>query len=407
MMVALFATFEFILQLRDILQPLVFSCFLVAAIEKPVEGIYRVLTGRVGCGCCSKRKRETPRDVSFSRERPVDEAAGENQPILPDQRDHPSCTPRTMAELLLAQETACDGCMRIIAVMAVLFVCGCIIAGLGVMVFYSAMSLKEEWPAYKAGAIRVVNSTDLMFDHICKSLHIPQGKVDQYIKESYAKLLNGTESVLWNLLNKVLADLSASLSWMFLTFLYVFFWLLRPLPLTEKLNDIIRNYILKKTVVCLGYGICVGLLFWALHIDLAAVFGLISFVLNYLPEVGPILAMIFPIPIILLDGRLERPFGTLCIALLGQLFLKFLFANYLEVKLIENDQQMNIHPIWVLLGLTFFGFVWGPVGMLLSVPILAMIKVVAMPDTNIVPRSYGPHILACLEGRMIRKSEFY
>merc|ERR1719213_1300228 len=111
------------------------------------------------------------------------------------------------------------------------------------------------------------------------------------------------------------------------------------------------------------------------------------------------LSMCLPIPVILLDGRLSNPLATLCAALLGQMLLKFIFANYLEVKLIEDDRMMMIHPIWILLGLTYFGFVWGPVGMLLSVPILAMLKVAAVPENGVIPKPYGMPILACLEGR--------
>merc|ERR1719265_3115445 len=238
-----------------------------------------------------------------------------------------------------------------------------------------------------------------------QSLHVEQSKLDSYVKQSYEKLLSATQHVMWELLNRFLVDVSGCLSWILLTFLYVFFWLVRPLPLTEQMNEFIRSYILKKTIICLGYGFCVGILFGILHIDLAAVFGLASFALSYLPEVGPIIAICLPIPVILLDGRLKNPLATLCAATLGQLLLKFVFGNYLEVKLIEDDRMMMIHPVWILLGLTYFGYVWGPVGMLLSVPILAMFKVLVIPETGVVPKGYGLPILACLEGRLSKKAE--
>merc|ERR1719473_1270605 len=144
-----------------------------------------------------------------------------------------------------------------------------------------------------------------------QSLHVEQSKLDYYVKESYEKLLVATQHVIWELLNRFIVDVSGGLSWILLTFLYVFFWLVRPLPLTEQMNEFIRSYILKKTIICLGYGFCVGMLFFILRIDLAAVFGLVSFTLGFLPEVGPILSMSLPIPIILLDGRLSNPLATL------------------------------------------------------------------------------------------------
>merc|ERR1719161_259800 len=307
--------------------------------------------------------------------------------------------------MMVEEAVQCDGLIRIISVMVVLFAISCVLFGLGVMVFYSGMHMKEEWPAYKSGALRVGKTLEAAIDGVLHSLKLPQGDIDKYIKSSYQGVLEGAEKLLWNLLNRLIADVSGALSWVLLTFLYVFFWLLRPLPLTDKMNEFIRSYILKKTIICLGYGFCVGMLFFILHIDVAAVFGLVSFTLGFLPEIGPMLSMVLPIPVILLDGRLTNPLGTLCAALLGQMMLKFIFSNYLEVKLIEDDRMMMIHPVWILLGLTYFGYVWGPVGMLLSVPILAMFKALLMPETGMVPKPYGLPILACLEGRLYKKGE--
>merc|ERR1719491_2349769 len=84
--------------------------------------------------------------------------------------------------------------------------------------------------------------------------------------------------------------------------------------------------------------------------------------------------MVLPLPVILLDGRLKYPMFTLSFATLGQVLLKFIIGNILEVKLIERDREMSIHPVWIILGLTYFGYIWGPLGALMSVPMLAMVK---------------------------------
>lgn len=393
-LVSLFAAFELMLQLRDILEPLIFSAFMVAAIEKPVEHVYKILTS---CHLtpCARRRQSTDNTEAAEEE-------GEAQPL---QAAHRLSAPQQAVEdLRLVEE--CHGCLRIIAVLIVLSAISLGLFGLGVMVWYNCMQMKEEWPAYKAGALRVAGSFQKLIDTIGRNLNLQsRTDVDHYVKASYEKLLTATEQLIWGLLNKVLENVSQGLSWLILTFLYTFFWLLRPLPLTDQMNEFIRSYILKKTIICLGYGLCVGILFGILHIDLAAVFGLASFALSYLPEVGPIIAICLPIPVILLDGRLKNPLATLCAATLGQLLLKFVFGNYLEVKLIEDDRMMMIHPVWILLGLTYFGYVWGPVGMLLSVPILAMFKVLVIPETGVVPKGYGLPILACLEGRLSKKAE--
>merc|ERR1719453_84586 len=106
--------------------------------------------------------------------------------------------------------------------------------------------------------------------------------------------------------------------------------------------------------------------------------------------------MFLPCPIVLLDSRLERPMCVLLLSLLGQLSLKFAFSNIIEVKLIESDKKLRMHPVMILLSVGIFGHLWGPTGMLLSVPLMALIKISLFSD--IVPASYRDPILVILEG---------
>merc|ERR1719326_1228883 len=106
--------------------------------------------------------------------------------------------------------------------------------------------------------------------------------------------------------------------------------------------------------------------------------------------------MVLPCPVILLDSRLERPFLTLMIAVVGQLGLKFAFSNIIEVKLIESDKKLRMHPVMILLSVGIFGYLWGPTGMLLSVPLMALLKISLFSD--LVPASYRDPILVMLEG---------
>merc|ERR1711982_33981 len=99
---------------------------------------------------------------------------------------------------------------------------------------------------------------------------------------------------------------------------------------------------------------------------------------------------------ILLDSRLDRPFLVLFVAILGQLALKFAFSNIIEVKLIESDKKLRMHPVMILLSVGIFGHVWGPTGMLLSVPLMALLKISLFSD--LVPSSYRDPILVLLEG---------
>eukprot|EP00392_Amoebophrya_sp_AT5.2_P001613 g1615.t1 len=178
--------------------------------------------------------------------------------------------------------------------------------------------------------------------------------------------------------------------------------------LVLQLRGTFRRYLLLKSISCLGFGFAVGLWLNALQVDLAAVFGAITFVMNFVPEVGPFISydrtscwshhisMVLPTPVILLDSRLERPFFTLLLALVGQILLKVAFANVIEVKLIENDEKLKMHPVIILLSVAVWGHVWGPTGMLLSVPLMAFLKISLLSE--IVPASYRDPVLVLLEG---------
>merc|ERR1719265_1074632 len=83
-------------------------------------------------------------------------------------------------------------------------------------------------------------------------------------------------------------------------------------------------------------------------------------------------------------------------ATLGQLALKFAFSNIIEVKLIESDKKLRMHPVMILLSMGIFGYLWGPTGMLLTVPLMALMKISLFSD--LVPSSYRDPILVLLEG---------
>mmetsp|Transcript_15169 Transcript_15169/g.47680 ORF Transcript_15169/g.47680 Transcript_15169/m.47680 type:complete len:262 (+) Transcript_15169:75-860(+) len=178
--------------------------------------------------------------------------------------------------------------------------------------------------------------------------------------------------------------------------LYIAFWLSDPMPVGSKMEELFKRYIIMKGLACLGYGVCVGLLLHVLRVDLAAAFGLAAFLLSFVPEVGAIAALMLPAPVIIFDSRLESPGMTLATASFAQLGLKFVFANVVEVKLVEADQLMRLHPVIILLAVAFFGYLWGPTGMLLSVPLVAYLKVALLSDK--VPARYRDPVLVFLEG---------
>jgi len=416
-LVALGCLHALLYHLHAILVPFVLSGFVVLALQPSVEATYKLLAGLSSpyrwC-CCGVRRRRS-RELVGRQQPPSDgaaqrsesggsdagaadvEAAGEAEPLLEGAADS------------LATDLA-DGLCRFIAVTLVLLAMLLVALLIVALLCHQAMHMKENFAAYRAGVQRLEKLQDAMIGSVLQQLHMTAA-FDHRIKEGYNAILNKAQEGVWTTVNTIASGLSEGLSSTVIMMLYVLFWLLQPLPTGGKAGALVRSYIYKKMLVSFLYGFCVAMLFAALGIDLAVLFGTVSFCLNFVPEVGAFISMLVPIPVILLDGRLANPFQVLIAAVVGQILLKFIFGNILEVKLIERDREMSIHPVWVILGLSYFGFVWGPIGMLISVPMLAMIKTAAMSARaggqggQAIAPALAASFLACFESRRVAQPE--
>lgn len=404
--------------LHAILMPFILAGFIVLALQPTVEGLYGLLAGLAPpyrwCCCGLRRKRHRHRKrkglASPGRARSRSSWSARGAEMADRMPDEEVCE----TEVLLDVPENCgtmlaDGFCRLLALTIVISAMLIAVLLLLLIICHGAMRMKENWSAYQAGLGRLQTMQDRVIDTFVKEIHMDR-KAEDEIKERYFEVFKNAEDGVWILVNSIVTGLSGGISFFAFVLLYVLFWLWAPLPTGGKAGALVRSYIYKKTIVSAAYGVCVAILFIGLGIDLAVLFGVISFFLNYVPEVGAFISMLIPVPIILLDGRIERPFGVLAVATFGQLFLKFIFSNVLEVKLIERDKEMNIHPVWVLLGLSYFGYLWGPIGMLISVPLMAMIKTAAMSarrtgDTGALAGLplLVDLFLACFEGRRWRK----
>jgi AI-2 transport protein TqsA len=131
-----------------------------------------------------------------------------------------------------------------------------------------------------------------------------------------------------------------------------------------------RRYIVTKVVVSGVTGVLVGLILWLLKVELAMVFGLLAFMLNFIPNIGSAIATLLPLPVVLVTGR-PALVCVLAIALPGA--VQFTIGNVLEPRMM--GKSMKMHPITILLALIFWGVLWGAVGMFLAVPMTSVIRI--------------------------------
>lgn len=152
----------------------------------------------------------------------------------------------------------------------------------------------------------------------------------------------------------------------------------------------IRRYISLKIGLSAATGAAVWLLLWLIGVDLALVFGVLAFVLNFIPSVGSIIATLLPIPVVLLDPEFSATKLTLAILLPGA--VQMTVGNVLEPKLMGD--QLELHPITILAALTFWGMLWGIPGMLLAVPLTAALRIVfdGLEITRPVARLMAGHV---------------
>ncbi|RPI71518.1 MAG: AI-2E family transporter [Ignavibacteriales bacterium] len=138
----------------------------------------------------------------------------------------------------------------------------------------------------------------------------------------------------------------------------------------DSIDHQLQSYIIIKTILSFITGAIATLILMLYGIDFAIVWGLLTFFLNYIPNIGSLIATIAPI----LVSLLEYGFGFTTISLSALLLInQNIIGNLIEPHYL--GRQMDLSPVFVLFSLIFWGSVWGIVGMFLAVPIAAAMKI--------------------------------
>ncbi|MDA1264592.1 MAG: AI-2E family transporter [Planctomycetota bacterium] len=141
----------------------------------------------------------------------------------------------------------------------------------------------------------------------------------------------------------------------------------------------IKGYVMTKVVVSSITGVLTWLVLMLLGIEMAIVFGLLAFLLNFIPSIGSIIATVMPLPIVLGgDYELYQQVGAILIPGV----IQFSVGNLLEPRMLGDS--MDLHPVTILLALIFWGMIWGFVGTLLATPITAVVRILLdkLPETR-------------------------
>ena len=147
----------------------------------------------------------------------------------------------------------------------------------------------------------------------------------------------------------------------------------KSLNTSPEWDDIIghiKKYIFTKFITSSITGIIAGLIYWFLGLELAFIFGSLTFLLNFIPVVGSIIAVLLPIPIAVLQ---YTDLSSVLLIIFLPAFFHQVIGNIIEPKIFGD--AFGLHPITIILSLIFWGMIWGVIGVLLAAPLTAIIRV--------------------------------
>ena len=192
-------------------------------------------------------------------------------------------------------------------------------------------------------------------------------------RETIRNSLNNLPLLDWA--SKILSNSANFISKFVLVVIMTLFLLLgkKSVNTSPVWNDIIghvKKYIFTKFITSSITGIIAGLIYWFLGLELAFIFGSLTFLLNFIPVVGSIIAVILPLPIAVLQ---YSDLSSVLLIIFLPIIFHQIIGNIIEPKIFGD--AFGLHPITIILSLIFWGMIWGIIGVLLAAPLTAIIRV--------------------------------
>jgi len=143
---------------------------------------------------------------------------------------------------------------------------------------------------------------------------------------------------------------------------------LQKFPQFIKFANEMKRYMVIKTFMSLGSGILIAVWLYILGVDYPLLWGFLAFLLNYIPNIGSIIAAI---PAVIL-AIVQLGFGSALLVALGYIVVNFVEGNVIEPRLM--GRKLGLSTLVVFLSLIFWGALLGLVGAILSIPLTMTLK---------------------------------
>jgi len=280
--------------------------------------------------------------------------------------------------------------LALIIVIVAILILGAIV---GTVVGTSVTDFMENLPVYQERLEKMSGSLLVWLEG--KGINL----TDQMVAENF-----NLGSVM-NMVGKLLSGLGNMLANAFMIILTVIFLLLEASFFPDKLRaafgdpetgfprmkewlESVKRYMFIKTWVSALTGISIGVLLWIIGVDYPVLWGLLAFILNFIPNIGSIIAAV---PAVLLAVVQLGLFEALLTAI-GYVVVNTVYGNIVEPKFMGKG--LGLSTLVVFVSLVFWGWILGPVGMLLSVPLTVTVKIAlhANKETEWIAIILGPDI---------------
>jgi len=267
------------------------------------------------------------------------------------------------------------GVNRLIASMITLLIGMLLLGAFAVVIGNSFAELNQSSEAYLESVKTLVGKFEAKFPSLMSTVNADSSQTPTEWMVGDQKLGVWIESVVRQGIAEVLRVLVGLISSTIVVLIYVFFLLIGT-PSHQETGALyqivreVREYLRVKTVISVVTGMIFGGTLWLFGVPMAFVFGLLAFLLNFIPNVGPLFATLLPIPLIIFTPDASISWILGCITVIS--LVQMASGNVVEPKIM--GQSSDLHPVSILLALMFWGMMWGLMGMFLATPITSVIK---------------------------------
>lgn len=139
----------------------------------------------------------------------------------------------------------------------------------------------------------------------------------------------------------------------------------------KDITEQVQKYIITKFLISLSVGLVMGFILWLFDIEFFVIWAAFAVILNFIPNIGSVISVIMPALMTLVQ---YESFGYALLVTLVLIVVQNIIGNIIEPKIFGD--RLGLNPLVILLSLLLWGYLWGIVGMFISVPLTAVLKII-------------------------------